>query len=167
MRILYTSADLHEAIKAILDSPAIGERRVVVVAYVGRKAEAFLPHPQGLEIVCALEPGATSAEAIVRLRERGAKVWQAERLHMKVYWSSRRGAVVCSANASAGALGRSGLKEAGVWLPKEALAFGSFSGTHDLGLSSTLIFALSHVRQTAWEHGALRDAPLAKASRHR
>lgn len=117
-KVLYASAELHDAIKAVLGSPTRGERRVALVAYVGQRAEAFLPHPKGLEIVCALEPGATSAEAIIRLRERGATVSQAERLHMKVYWSSRRGAIVCSANASAAALGRAGLKEAGVWIPR-------------------------------------------------
>jgi hypothetical protein len=37
---------------------------------------------------------------------------------MKVFWSSRKGAVICSANVSANALGRGGLKEAGVWLPR-------------------------------------------------
>jgi hypothetical protein len=36
---------------------------------------------------------------------------------MKVYWSRQRGAVITSANASASALGVSGLKEAGIWLP--------------------------------------------------
>jgi hypothetical protein len=40
---------------------------------------------------------------------------------MKVYWSSSKGAVICSANASAGALGSGGLKEAGVWVPKGAV----------------------------------------------
>jgi hypothetical protein len=36
---------------------------------------------------------------------------------MKVYWSSRRGCVICSANASGNALGGGDQKEAGVWLP--------------------------------------------------
>jgi hypothetical protein len=36
---------------------------------------------------------------------------------MKVYWSRNRGCVITSANASSSALGRSGLKEAGIWLP--------------------------------------------------
>jgi hypothetical protein len=57
MKILYTSAEVHDAIKALLSSPAIGEQRVILVAYIGKSAEAFLPHPDGLEIVCALQAG--------------------------------------------------------------------------------------------------------------
>ena len=121
MKVLYTSAELHDAIKHVLGSPTKGERRVVLVAYLGSKAESFLPHPQGLEIVCSMEPGSTSADAIIRLRDRGAKIRQSDRLHMKVYWSSKKGAVICSANASANALARRGLKEAGVLLPAGAV----------------------------------------------
>jgi hypothetical protein len=117
MRVLYNSSDLHDAIKEVLAAPRNGERRVALVAYLGHLAEAFLPNPRGLEIVCSLEPGATSAEAIERLRTRGAKVFKSDRLHMKVYWSSKRGCVIGSANASGHSLGRGGLKEAGVWIP--------------------------------------------------
>ncbi len=116
MRFLGNSAELHSAIKRILQAPTAGERRVVLVAYVGARAEAFLPDPKGLEVICALEPGATSAAALVSLRDRGAKIRQSSGLHMKVYWSSRRGAIVCSANASSAALGRNGSKEVGVAL---------------------------------------------------
>jgi len=118
MKVLYTSAELHRAIRGVLQAPAKHERRVALVSYVGGQAEAFLPDPKGLEIICALKPGATSAEAIQRLQTRGATVRQSSRLHMKVYWSSARGCIICSANASANALGRQGLKEAGVWLPR-------------------------------------------------
>jgi hypothetical protein len=121
MQVLYKSEDLCAFIKRTIGSPLERERRVVLVAYVGKSAEAFLPDPQGLEIICALEPGATSAETLIRLRERGARIRQSDRLHMKVYWSSHKGAVVCSANVSANALGKCGLREAGVWLPKGAV----------------------------------------------
>ena len=87
-KILYRSAELYDAIRSTLSSPEPGERRVVLVAYVGKSAQAFLPHPKGIEIVCALEPGATSAETLIQLRDRGAKISQPERLHMKVFWSS-------------------------------------------------------------------------------
>lgn len=116
MRILYSSADIHDAIKDVLGAPSIGDRRVALVAYVGEDAEAFLPYVDGLEIVCSLQPGATSAPALQRLQSHGARIYQAKNLHMKVYWSQRRGAVICSANASRHALGRAALKEAGVWL---------------------------------------------------
>jgi hypothetical protein len=44
---------------------------------------------------------------------------------MKVYWSSNRGAVICSANVSANSLGKRGLREAGVWLPRGAVSIDS------------------------------------------
>jgi hypothetical protein len=40
---------------------------------------------------------------------------------MKVYWSKNRGCVITSANASSNALGKNGLKEAGIWLPSRAV----------------------------------------------
>jgi hypothetical protein len=93
------------------------ERRVALVAYIGENGDAFLPHPQNLQIVCSLEAGATNPETLIRLMKKGARVNQSDRLHMKVYWSSRKGAVICSANASSNALGKGALKEAGVWFP--------------------------------------------------
>ena len=43
------------------DQPQPGDRRVALVAYVGGEAQAFLPDPNGLELVCWLQPGATDA----------------------------------------------------------------------------------------------------------
>jgi hypothetical protein len=108
---------MHDSIKAVLASPSSRDRRVIMVAFVGGQAQAFLPDPAGLEIVCWLQPGSTDALALERLLKRGAKIFKSERLHMKVYWSSRRGCVMCSANASGQALGGGIQKEAGVWLP--------------------------------------------------
>lgn len=119
MKILYSSGELHDAIKNVLADPQPHDRRVALVAFVGGQAQAFLPDPKGLEIVCWLQPGSSDALTIDRLRKRDAKVYKSERLHMKVYWSSRRGCVICSANASSNALGGGGQKEAGVWLPPE------------------------------------------------
>ena len=59
--ILYTSADVHAAIRRILEAPSAGERRVVVVAYVGASAEAYLPAPNGLELVCSQHPARQAA----------------------------------------------------------------------------------------------------------
>ena len=117
MEILYSSNELRDAIKKILANPEADDRRVALVAYVGGQAQAFLPHPRGLEIVCWLQPGSSDPQTIERLIRRGAKVYKSERMHMKVYWSSRRGCVICSANASGNALGGGIQKEAGVLLP--------------------------------------------------
>jgi hypothetical protein len=77
--LLYTSADLHDAIKRTLCSPGAGERRGAVVAFVGAGTEAFLVQVRGLEIIFSLTPGATSAEAL-RLQQRGAEIGQSPRL---------------------------------------------------------------------------------------
>ena len=115
--VLYTSGDMHSAIKYVLSNRLKTERRVVIVAYLGRSAESYLPNPAGLKVVCSLEPGATSAHSIESIRKRGGQVLKSSRLHMKVYWSEKRGCVIGSANASKNALGKNGLKEAGVYLP--------------------------------------------------
>lgn len=115
--ILYSSDKLRDRISSILVNPENDERRVALVAYVGGQAQEFLPDPNGLEIVCWLQPGSTDHLTLTRLKERGARIYKSERMHMKVYWSSRRGCVICSANASGKALGGGIQKEAGVYLP--------------------------------------------------
>jgi hypothetical protein len=116
--VLYNSGALHQKIKHVLGDPE--DQRVAVVAYVGADAEAFFPHPEGMEIICDLKPGATSAEALSRLMKRGAELYKSDRLHAKVYWSKRHGAIITSANASRAALGHSTQKEAGVFFPKSS-----------------------------------------------
>lgn len=116
MKVLYSSAELKRAISELLSDPAQDDRRVAMVAYVGGRAQAFLPNPQNLEIVCWLKPGATDPITLGRLRERGAKLYKSDRLHMKVYWSKQRGCVITSANASGAALGNTSQKEVGVLL---------------------------------------------------
>ncbi|MCS3731366.1 hypothetical protein [Bradyrhizobium betae] len=116
MRILYRSAELKRSISDLLSDPAPDDRRVVMVAYVGGRAQAFLPDPENLEIVCWLKPGATDPITLGRLRKRGSRLYKSDRLHMKVYWSRQRGCVICSANASGAALGNTSQKEVGVLL---------------------------------------------------
>lgn len=118
MKMLYTSAELKRAISDLLSDPEPGDRRVVMVAYVGGRAEAFWPDPQNLEIVCWLQPGATDPLTLARLRKRQAILFKSDRLHMKVYWSSRKWCVICSANASGSALGNTSQKETGVLLAR-------------------------------------------------
>ena len=113
MKILYTSGDVHKAIKTIFSSSA--KRRVAVVAYLGVDAGNYLPNPEGMEIICCPEPGATSPKAVRELLSRGAIIQFSEGLHSKVYWSEI-GCVVTSANVSHRALGNAPQKEAGVML---------------------------------------------------
>jgi hypothetical protein len=75
-KILYSSLELHDAINDILAEPQSHDRRVVLVAFVGGQAEAYLPDPKGLEIVCWLQPGSTDALTLERLQKRGAKIYK-------------------------------------------------------------------------------------------
>lgn len=115
--ILYTSSDIHKAIRKLFGNPSTSDSRVAIVAYVGANSESYLPSPDGLRVICSPSPGATDANAIRNLISRGANVQFSDRLHMKVYWSRIRGCVIGSANASSNALGVNGLQEAGVFLP--------------------------------------------------
>jgi hypothetical protein len=115
MRVLYTSVAIRREIARIFRRTR--QRRVALVAYVGKGATAQLPNPKGLHVYCWPQPGGTSATAVEGLRRRKATVFFADRLHMKVYWSERDGAVVCSANLSDNALGSGNLREAGIALP--------------------------------------------------
>jgi len=114
MRVLYESSHVHRAIKQIFkQNKSSPIRRVAVVAYLGASAEDFLPYPDGLEIICNPEPGATDPESIRSLIAKGARIKFSDRLHSKVYWSEK-GCIVTSANVSHRALGRSDQKETGI-----------------------------------------------------
>ncbi|HEY3855674.1 MAG TPA: hypothetical protein VGO67_14895 [Verrucomicrobiae bacterium] len=120
-QILYNSSDIHGRIKYLLADPNADDRRVVLVAYIGKQAESYLPHPKGLRVICNPSAGGTDPDALRSLIKRGATVEFSDALHMKVYWSRQKGCVITSANASLNALGVSGLKEAGVWMPPSHL----------------------------------------------
>jgi hypothetical protein len=114
--ILYSTKSVRDRIMYVLQEPGLSDRRVVLVAFLGADALSYLPHPGNLLVVCSPTPGATSPAAIRELLIRKAQVKFSHGLHMKVYWSSSRGCVVTSANASTSAFGARGLKEAGVFL---------------------------------------------------
>jgi hypothetical protein len=115
--LLYSSAEIHARIKRLFGQPSAGDQRVALVAYVGGEGARYLPHPKGLRLICNPSAGGTDPDTLRQLIKRGASVEISDNLHMKVYWSRNRGCVITSANASSSALGRSGLKEAGIWLP--------------------------------------------------
>jgi hypothetical protein len=114
--VLYSSKAVHVKIASLFQEPSASDRRVAIVAYVGRDAASYLPHPENLLVICSPSPGGTSPAAIRALLKNKADVRFSQQLHMKVYWSSSRGCVVTSANASTSALGAHGLKEVGVYL---------------------------------------------------
>lgn len=115
LKILYTSADIRKAVIDIFRESR--GRRIAITAFVGRGAEAFLPKPEGIELICWPKAGGTNPNAIRQLMKRGVKVFFADRLHMKLYWTEDKGCILTSANLSTNALGSGDLREIGVYLP--------------------------------------------------
>ena len=116
MKILYGSEMIRAAIVDLFGKATKFDRRVVLVAYIGKDHAKFLLNPAGIQIVCNPTPGATSPIAVSELQQLGADIYFSDKLHMKVYWSQKKGCVITSANLSQNALGVRGLKEAGVFL---------------------------------------------------
>lgn len=117
IEVLYSSSAILSRLKFLLGEPSRDDRRVVLVAYVGDGARAYLPSPNGLRVICNPSAGGTSARVLRELRDAGARVQLSGKLHAKVFWSEERGCIIGSANASTSALGVGGLKEAAVLLP--------------------------------------------------
>lgn len=113
--ILSKAGDIRSAIWSILEDGA--SRRTVMVAFVGAGAEEYLPVPSGLDLICWDKEGCTDPDTIRELRDRNVNVSFAANLHMKVYWSEQRGAVIGSSNLSGNGLGDGGLFEAVAILP--------------------------------------------------
>lgn len=115
MRILYSSSEIRQAIRDLFSKS--NDRRVAIAAFVGDSAEAYLPKPKGIEVICWPKAGGTNPNAVLDLMDRDVVVYFADAMHMKVYWTKDKGAVITSANLSTSALGAGGLKEIGVLLP--------------------------------------------------
>ena len=115
LKVLYTKSEVRSAITELFSFA--NRRRVAITAFVGEGAGAFLPKPEGIELICWPQPGGTDPDAVRYLIASGVRVRFADGLHMKIYWAEGKGAVVTSANLSANALGAGNLREAGVLLP--------------------------------------------------
>jgi hypothetical protein len=114
MKILYTTAEIRRKITEILAHSK--GRRVVVSAFVGAGSEVYLPKPQGLELICWPQPGSTNPNTIRELIQRGVNVSFAQKMHIKLYWTSDLGSIITSANLSSNALGSGGQLELGAFL---------------------------------------------------
>ncbi len=119
MKVLYNSTEVQQAVRRLF-ATAKG-RRIAITAFVGNNAIAYLPKPRGIELVCWPKAGGTNPNAVRDLMEREVDVSFANRVHMKVYWTEDKGAIVTSANLSTSALGSGSLKEIGVLLPSDAV----------------------------------------------
>jgi len=118
--ILPNSTSVRRKVKTVFSTK---RRKVAVVAFVGQDAETYLgKYLRRAEIYCWPRAGGTNPHAIQDLRSKfGCKVYFADKLHMKVFWSRDRGCVIGSANLTNNALGENGLKEAGVFLADSSL----------------------------------------------
>jgi hypothetical protein len=112
--ILYSSENVRKRITDIFKLEK--GRRIAISAFVGIGAEAFLPRPTGIILVCWPKAGGTNPETIRKLIRNGINVFFVESLHMKLYWTENEGAIITSANLSTNALGDGNLKEIGVFL---------------------------------------------------
>lgn len=118
IKILSSSKEIKAAIRDVF--AVTNRRRVAITAFVGDEANAYLPHPSGIELFCWPKAGGTNPNAIRDLQARGVKIHFSDSLHMKLYWSNK-GVVITSANLSTYALGSGGLKEIGVLLPSSSV----------------------------------------------
>lgn len=116
-KILYSSAEVRREIIRLFKFSS--SRRVAISAFVGKGADAYLPNPKGLKLVCWPKAGGTNPHMLRKLMSNGVEVLFADRLHMKVYWNENHGAILTSANLSTNALGSGNLKEAGILLTSE------------------------------------------------
>ena len=120
IKFLQDGQSIRREVKRIFKSER--GRRVALVAFVGKSADAYLPRPKGLELICWPQAPGTNPTMIDELmKKKKVHVQFADRLHMKVYWTAKHGAVVTSANLSTNAYGRGALHEAGVLLPSNAI----------------------------------------------
>jgi hypothetical protein len=83
----------------------------------------------GQSILLAESGGGTNPHGIQDLLDSGCLVSFVDRLHAKVYWSLRRGALIGSANLSNNALGDSGLREYMIRLPAGTIDLREFVRT--------------------------------------
>lgn len=118
MRVLSTTAALQREVVKLMKP---GTKRIAIVAFVGAGADAYIPKPEGVRIVCWPKAGGTNPAAVRKLLLRKADVRFADRLHMKLYWAKGRGAIVGSANLTTNALGSGGLRELAVFVPDNTI----------------------------------------------
>lgn len=116
-KILYNSFEVRRAVVEMFRSSR--GRRVAISAFVGEGAEAYLPKPKGLQLICWPKAGGTNPNVLRKLIKRGVDVFFADGLHMKLYWSDDNGAIITSANLSTNALGSGNLKEIGAFLESQ------------------------------------------------
>ncbi len=118
MEYLFEAEAIRQAIKKVMDDTTA--RRIAIVGFIGADPLKWIRQPRGMDIYCWPKPGGTDPRGIVKLLREGARVHFVMNLHAKVYYSSKGGTVLGSANWSDHALGEGGLTETAIWLPTGA-----------------------------------------------
>lgn len=115
MIILRNSSEIAKALQELFSGAK--SARVAVVGFVGEGAGTFLPDdPSGIQLICWDKAGSTNPDSLRALRKKNVEIFFSDRLHMKLYWSQGRGAIIGSANLSNNGLSPTGLQELGVFL---------------------------------------------------
>ena len=100
---LFETSTIRKAIRDVLQKRQ--GTRYAIVAFVGKDALDFIAEPDGLTVYCWDNVTATHPDGVRKLRAKGATVYFVSRLHMKLFWSERGGAVIGSPNLTSNALG--------------------------------------------------------------
>lgn len=113
---LKNSDEIREKIAHLFDT---ADQKVAIVAFVGSSAIEYIPNCNNLQVYCWPHPGATSANGIRLLQQKGVQVFFSDNMHKKIYWAKGKGAVVASANLTYNGLSGKELQESGVFIPAD------------------------------------------------
>ncbi len=119
MEILATSQQISDKIRWVLGDTH--DERIALVAFVGHDAAKFLDNPKGIQLYCWLKIPGTNPNGLRSLLNKGVDLFAVNNLHMKLYWSWKRGAVLGSANLSENALENGVQLELAVYLPPKTI----------------------------------------------
>lgn len=111
---LKSSDEIREKLDFLFNSKC---RKIAIVAFVGSNAIDYIPNIDNLQIYCWPHSGATSANGIRLLQQKGVKIFFSDNMHKKIYWAENRGTIITSANLTYNALSGDVLQESGVFIP--------------------------------------------------
>jgi hypothetical protein len=130
MEILTTNQQIRDKVRWVLGDAH--DERIALVAFVGNNADKFLANPKGIQLYCWLKVPGTNPNGLRSLLCKRVTLFSVDNLHIKLYWSRRRGAVLGSANLSENALENGVQFELAVYLPPKTINVESLIAQFDL-----------------------------------
>lgn len=127
MCVLTSAEAIRSKVEELLSDPE--DMRVVCVAFVGKDGSGLLPSAVGIKLYCWPRPGGTNPYGVEELLRAGVNVSFVDRLHCKIYWSKKNGALIGSANLTSNGLLDGGLTEAMVFVPPNTFEIDAFVRT--------------------------------------